>query len=866
MMRALYIVVALAIAWPAWAQGWAPLTGSGNATLSVTTTSARVTLPGAPLAPNTTGLTTPPPTTNVSVCNTGANPAYVIFTVALPAVSTVATGSLVSSGVCRLFTPPTNTTYLAAITSSGSTTLEIETGSGSPLSTITPPLLNSIDARTYGFSASGTGAANGTALQAAINAAYNQNPVGASVYIPLAGTVNGPVYWPKGIKLVGGGVSQKLIAGNDGPLFAVVSVPGGTYPTTQVDSLGCQDLYINGNGHKGTGFLLERAEAAVFINCGAQNYAAGAVFTTTGIVNGTMTVSATTQGTITVGDMVMCSGCATVSGTGGTGAAAQAIITYSAVPAGVAVGALVADSTTAGVIPAATYVKAKTATTVTLTGNITGAGVVSGDTLTFDSNTYPTVVSGSGPYVLSSSINVSGTHAGWTSPPWTRSGGPAVPSYCGSTSVCFNSIFPTAALTLLQGTYQSAFVGGFYGGSYFADDTHGKCGQWTAIGVYMDSIQSDGTGGKPNANRFYDTYSLCANVAMFIANGSDNGIFGSNGQYAGIVLACGTGPAACKNNRLFDFYCEGGTSDGFNVNTCIVFGVLASQNHILGLGSRSLGGGIVLEDNGNNNTVPTDDNIQVGAGNGVFQMGTDTGFSRDGAGGTNVDCGNGVAGNKTCNLNLATLTATAASAQGGAVDVNFIYANPTQTIANSAIVNGVNSSPAYTATSGTLSAFRGLRANPNNASTGTISSLMGVAAFPENVSTGPVTTMYGFYTQPRNDATGTISTLYGLYLDTPTNASGTITTKYGLYQADTASKNVIAGPLTIGTATALTLNNGEIGLPKITASGSAPGAAGLKLATVCGTNAGTAKIIAYAGTSTTPATVLDNIGSGVTGC
>ncbi|HYC00462.1 MAG TPA: hypothetical protein VEC57_15095 [Candidatus Limnocylindrales bacterium] len=74
-----------------------------------------------------------------------------------------------------------------------------------------------------------------------------------------------------------------------------------------------------------------------------------------------------------------------------------------------------------------------------------------------------------------------------------------------------------------------------------------------------------------------------------------------------------------------------------------------------------------------------------------------------------------------------------------------------------------------------------------------------------------------------------------------------------------------AGALRIGSWTAA-LTAGALGLPKMTASGTAPGAAGLKLEVVCGTNAGSAKIIAYAGTSTTATTVLDNIGSGVTGC
>lgn len=75
-----------------------------------------------------------------------------------------------------------------------------------------------------------------------------------------------------------------------------------------------------------------------------------------------------------------------------------------------------------------------------------------------------------------------------------------------------------------------------------------------------------------------------------------------------------------------------------------------------------------------------------------------------------------------------------------------------------------------------------------------------------------------------------------------------------------------AGGVTVG-ATIGTSNPGELILNRATASASAPGAgAGGKLAVVCGTNAGTAKIVAYAGTSTTAVTVVDNIGSGVTGC
>jgi hypothetical protein len=55
---------------------------------------------------------------------------------------------------------------------------------------------------------------------------------------------------------------------------------------------------------------------------------------------------------------------------------------------------------------------------------------------------------------------------------------------------------------------------------------------------------------------------------------------------------------------------------------------------------------------------------------------------------------------------------------------------------------------------------------------------------------------------------------------------------------------------------------GEFVASKITASGAAPGAAKMKFDVVAGTTAGTCKLIAYAGTSTTPVTVVDNVGSG----
>lgn len=57
-------------------------------------------------------------------------------------------------------------------------------------------------------------------------------------------------------------------------------------------------------------------------------------------------------------------------------------------------------------------------------------------------------------------------------------------------------------------------------------------------------------------------------------------------------------------------------------------------------------------------------------------------------------------------------------------------------------------------------------------------------------------------------------------------------------------------------------SGGEFQLNKVAASGSAPGAGIAKIAWVAGTNANTCKLISYAGTSTTPVTIVDNVGAG----
>ena len=87
-----------------------------------------------------------------------------------------------------------------------------------------------------------------------------------------------------------------------------------------------------------------------------------------------------------------------------------------------------------------------------------------------------------------------------------------------------------------------------------------------------------------------------------------------------------------------------------------------------------------------------------------------------------------------------------------------------------------------------------------------------------------------------------------------------------------ASQNAIAldGALALGTGanapSAITLSPGVLAMPVVAASGTAPGAAGAKLELVCSATAGKARLQVYAGTSTTPVTILDGIGAGVTGC
>jgi hypothetical protein len=68
--------------------------------------------------------------------------------------------------------------------------------------------------------------------------------------------------------------------------------------------------------------------------------------------------------------------------------------------------------------------------------------------------------------------------------------------------------------------------------------------------------------------------------------------------------------------------------------------------------------------------------------------------------------------------------------------------------------------------------------------------------------------------------------------------------------------------LQINAAERIRIDDNGLGVAKTTVAAVAPGVSAARLAFVAGTTAGTAKLVAYAGTSTTAVTIMDNIGMG----
>jgi hypothetical protein len=82
---------------------------------------------------------------------------------------------------------------------------------------------------------------------------------------------------------------------------------------------------------------------------------------------------------------------------------------------------------------------------------------------------------------------------------------------------------------------------------------------------------------------------------------------------------------------------------------------------------------------------------------------------------------------------------------------------------------------------------------------------------------------------------------------------------------NTAASSIgyVPGGFLVGSTTVTTnVGNAEIGIKEATLSGVAPGAGIGKLAVAAGTSVGTCKLVFYGGSTATPVTVLDNVGSG----
>ena len=89
-----------------------------------------------------------------------------------------------------------------------------------------------------------------------------------------------------------------------------------------------------------------------------------------------------------------------------------------------------------------------------------------------------------------------------------------------------------------------------------------------------------------------------------------------------------------------------------------------------------------------------------------------------------------------------------------------------------------------------------------------------------------------------------------------------INSQAGIFIEPTSAPVIVSTSLEVGSTSAATLSTGEFALAKISASGTAPTAGFLKMEATAGTAGGSCKIIAYAGTSTTPVTLVDNVGTG----
>ncbi|WP_234838863.1 hypothetical protein [Sinorhizobium meliloti] len=212
-----------------------------------------------------------------------------------------------------------------------------------------------------------------------------------------------------------------------------------------------------------------------------------------------------------------------------------------------------------------------------------------------------------------------------------------------------------------------------------------------------------------------------------------------------------------------------------------------------------------------------------------------------------------------------------------AADSYAMYLDSTQSVANTGTFYGIDSTPTYSAASGTLAALYGVVGVPQNASPGTVNTIIGTGGTPQNTSsgtvaamfgamgatykmgTGPVTTMFGLYGNCTNaNATGTVGTCYQLYLDNIV-ATGAVTNKWGVYQADATAKNFFGGNTQLDNAVSL---SGDISPAQITANQNDYNPASLSTASVLRLNTDASRnITSLAGGADGRIITIMNVGS-----
>lgn len=410
-------------------------------------------------------------------------------------------------------------------------------------------------------------------------------------------------------------------------------------------------------------------------------------------------------------------------------------------------------------------------------------------------------------------------------------------------------------------------VGGLTIGGPVTSPGSGVAAMSFAVGQGSPSIVVAGTGYAAG-----DTVTMTCSGVTF----TTTPVIGIGSVSAGVptsvsVTRIGVATAAVPGTCTLTQTATSGTGTGLTVS--VQFGVIAAtiSSPALATGGGVANGNLYLGAETPASTLAGIENTFFGARAGSAFAGAAIG---DSAFGHNA-CGQGAAiGGVVGNYNTCLGNDAGRDITGNIAGNTLIGQGAgVKTASNNNTIIGQNAGPVYASSGGAV--YIGQAAGL--LSTGGAGNVIIGNNAGSTLTTGAENVIIGFGVASTTLQTGSFNIVIGIANNCDTAASNTsgsirICSTGGLTWAmsggatPSTSITSIAGGFQIGSTTNLTLAGSEFGIQKITASGSAPGAAGGKIALVCGTNAGSAKLIAAAGTSATAVTILDNIGSGVSGC